>query len=430
MGRKTLKAIAIALLGATGGGAGNIGAIAAETPPAAPAAMELPAPTGPSRIGTTRWHVTDAARPETFAAAGTHRQVEVLAWYPAAAAAASGRGEPAPYLREGIAEVPPGLRTPLGSLASVRTHAILDAPPVESPEKLPVLVFSHGFGGSPSAHTALLEDLASHGYAVLSIVHPYEATAATLADGQVISLFDENGKPRPAFGEVIAEWEREDETMAAVTKETTEEGQLRLLRGYLAGLRATHATLQRWVADTKLVLDQLSSLPKDSVAGRLASRLDMSRLGALGHSMGGVTSGQFCLEDRRCRAGLNLDGIPQYGTMIDQRLPVPFLMVYSARPGRTGASDAIYRRAATRYDRVDVRNTLHLDFSDMILWGGPLRERGALGTLAPARATEITRTIVLQYFDRELRGKPSPLLAGKQTLPEVTVRSFPPAAPK
>jgi predicted dienelactone hydrolase len=420
---KTTTALVLAMLG----GISAQGTVA-ETPPAAsaaPASIELPAPTGASRVGTTRWLVTDTARPETFAAPGIHRQVEVLAWYPAVA---PGSGTPAPYLREGMAEVPPGLRTPLAALADVRTRAFLDAPPVEG-GKLPVVVFSHGFGGIPSAHTALFEDLASHGYAVLSIVHPYEATAATIADGKVISLFDDSGKPRPAFGEVIAEWEHEDETMAAVTKEAAEEGQLRLLRAYLAGLRATNATLGRWVADTKLVLDRLPEVPKDSTAGRLIARLDLGRLGAAGHSMGGVTSGQFCLEDRRCRAGLNLDGIPQYGTMIDQRLPVPFLMVYSSRPGRTGASDAIYRRAAARYDRVDVQNTLHVDFSDMILWGGPLRQ-GALGTIAPARAVEITRAVVLQFFDQELLGKPSPLLAGKETFSEVTVRRFPAAAPK
>jgi pimeloyl-ACP methyl ester carboxylesterase len=419
MSSKATTVFALAILGSLG----NAGPAATATPPAAPAAIELPAPTGPYKIGTTRWNVTDAARQETFAAPGVHRQVEVLAWYPAA----TDRGQPAPYLREGIAELPPGLRTALGSsLTGVRAHAVLDVPPAASPAKLSVLVFSLGFGGIPSSYTALLEDLASHGYAVLSIVHPYESTAATLADGQVIPLFDETGKPRPAFGEIISEWQHEDETMAAVTQEATEEGQLRRLRGYLSGLRATNATLQRWVEDTKLVLDRLSELPKASVAGQLASKLDLGRLGAFGHSMGGVTSGQFCLEDRRCRAGLNLDGIPQYGTMIDQRLSVPFLMVYSARPGRAGASDAIYRRAATRYDRVDVQNTLHLDFSDMVLWGGPLRQ-GALGTLAPPRAVEITRTLVRQYFDQELLGKPSPLLAGKETLPEVAVRRATPS---
>jgi predicted dienelactone hydrolase len=349
------------------------------------------------------------------------RQVEVLAWYPAA----PGRGEPAPYLREGLTELPSRLRAALGSLAAFPTHAILDALPIASPKKLPVLVFSHGFGGSPSSYTALIEDLASHGYAVLSIVHPYEATAATLADGQVVSMFDDAGKPRQAFKDVLTEWDQEDAKMAAVTREAKEEDQLRLLREYVSGLHATKATIDRWVADTRLVLDQLSALPKTGAAGRLAAQLDLGRLGAFGHSMGGVVSGEFCLDDRRCRAGLNLDGIPQSGTMIDRRLSQPFLMVYSARPGRVGASDAIYRRAASRYYRCDVRDTLHLDFSDMALWGGPLRTSGALGTLPPARAVEITRSIVRQYFDQELLGRRSALLSGKTAVPEVTVRTFP-----
>lgn len=372
---------------------------------AAAETIELPVPTGPFKTGTTTWRVMDEAR---------SRQVEVLAWYPAP----DSQGQLAPYFREGVAELPPRLRTAFGSLAGLKAHAIIDAPAVAEPKKLPVLVFSHGLGGIPSSYTALIEDLASHGYAVLSIVHPEEATAATMADGKVISMFDESGKPRPAFNDVVAEWTREDEIMAAVTRETDEAVQLRLLREYLSGLRATNATLDRWVRDTKLVLDRLPT------TGPLASRLDLGRVGAFGHSMGGVTSGQFCLEDQRCRAGLNLDGIPQYGTMIDRKLAQPFLMVYSARPGRTGASDAIYRRAAPRYYRVDVQNTLHLDFSDMILWGGPLRS-GALGTLAPTRAVEITRTVVREYFDQELLGKPSPVLLGKASLPEVAVKRFP-----
>ena len=139
--------------------------------------------------------------------------------------------------------------------------------------------------------------------------------------------------------------------------------------------------------------------------------------------MGGVASGQFCLDDRRCRAGLNLDGIPQSGSMIDGTLQRPFLMVYSARPGRDGASDVIYRRAASPYYRVNVRDTLHLDFSDMAFWS-PLRDRKILGAMAPARAAAITRQVVREYFDQELNGQPSGILAGSTQLPEVTVTRF------
>ena len=75
---------------------------------------------------------------------------------------------------------------------------------------------------------------------------------------------------------------------------------------------------------------------------------------------------------------------------------------------------------------MDVRDTGHLEFSDMVFWGGPLRERPVLGAIAPGRAVEVTRAIVRQYFDERLLGKRSPLLAGEPLFPEVTVRTVPP----
>jgi hypothetical protein len=67
-----------------------------------------------------------------------------------------------------------------------------------------------------------------------------------------------------------------------------------------------------------------------------------------------------------------------------------------------GANDLIYRRLTPAYQRVDVPETRHADFSDMILWGGPLGERGAFGTIAPERAVESTRAIVREFFDKAL----------------------------
>jgi fermentation-respiration switch protein FrsA (DUF1100 family) len=390
------------------------------------APFELPAPTGAYPVGTTAWRLVDGSRRETFTDSGEARQVEVLAWYPAISVPAA---SPAPYLREGPIEVRTFatlLRAPVDTfdvLAGVRTHARLEAAPAAVPARFPILLFSYGYTGIPSAYTALLEDLASHGYAILSVIHPYEATAATLSDGRVVTLLDTNGKLRPQIDEIFKEWAPEDDTMAAVTRSTDAADQLRLLRGYLSGLQHTHVALQRWVDDTKLVIDKLATLPAESAAGRLARRLDASRIGVFGHSMGGVTAGQFCVEDRRCRAGLNLDGIPQSGTMIDASAPRPFLMVYSARPGRLGASDPIYRRGAHPYYRVDVPDTRHLDFSDMAFWGGPLNAPALRGSMPPARATEITRAIVRHYFDQELLGRRTTLAAGIARFPEVTFKT-------
>jgi hypothetical protein len=407
-----------------------VGARQPTTAQAAGVRFELPPPTGRFAVGTTTWRLTDPSRRETFDGSTETRNVEVLAWYPTAVRT----GRFGPYLREGLAEVRTfatvfrAPETVFDALEQVRTHSQTDAPPVATERKLPVLLFAHGYTGIPSAHTALLEDLASHGYAVLSVVHPFEASAATLADGRVVTMLGKDGKVLAPILEVFGEWEPEDDVMASVTRTTDEAEQLRLLRGYLGGLHKTEIALRRWVDDTKLVLDRLSSLPPNSPAARVAAQLDLTRLGVFGHSMGGVTAGQFCVEDGRCRAGLNLDGIPQYGGMIDRTMGRPFLMVYSARPGRAGASDAIYRRSARPYYRVDVRDTRHLDFIDMAFWGGPLRERPVLGSIAPARIAAITRAIVRQFFDQELLGRRSTLLTGEPVFPEMTVRTFPPPA--
>jgi hypothetical protein len=68
-----------------------------------------------------------------------------------------------------------------------------------------------------------------------------------------------------------------------------------------------------------------------------------------------------------------------------------------------------------------VKDTLHLDFTDMNLRGGPLRQRGAYGKIDPARAAEITRLVVREFFGQEILKQPSMFLAGKLAMPDVTV---------
>ena len=153
MTRTIMAALAIIAI------AGAAGTTAQQPDP--PAAIELPAPTGPYPVATTTWRLTDTTRKETLTATGDSRQVEVIAWYPAAAPRRT--GALAPYLREGLPEVRTfatvlrASRAAFDGLEKVRTHAELDAAPRVGPRKLPVLVFSAGYTGIPSSHTALLE---------------------------------------------------------------------------------------------------------------------------------------------------------------------------------------------------------------------------------------------------------------------------------
>jgi platelet-activating factor acetylhydrolase isoform II len=386
------------------------------------ALLVLPPPQGSSAVGRTRWIVTDPARVDPFD--GRPRHVEVIAWYPAdATPTAAGASA---YLASGLDEVRSfaaafGNAALMDDLGSVRAHAIDDASPQAGSTKLPLLLFAHGYTGVPAASTTLLEDLASHGYIVLSIVHPYEASAATIGDGTVVTMLDETGKLRAPIRDVLGEWKTEDRVLADVTSAPDDAERLRLLRTYIGGLSRTNVALERWVDDTRVVMSQLSKAPIGSVARRVLARADTTRVGVFGHSMGGVTAAEFCLTEKRCAAALNLDGSPQYGAMIDRKLNRPFLMVYSARPGRLGASDAIYRRSASRYYRVDVADTRHLDFTDMVMWP-VLRERQITGAIAPERAIAITREIVREFFDQELRGRRSRLLSGDRQVEGIHVR--------
>jgi len=57
----------------------------------------------------------------------------------------------------------------------------------------------------------------------------------------------------------------------------------------------------------------------------------------------------------------------------------------------------------------------------MVFWPA-LRERHATGAIDPAHAVDVTRTLVREFFDQELRGRPSPLLAGERRLTGVNAR--------
>jgi hypothetical protein len=73
---------------------------------------------------------------------------------------------------------------------------------------------------------------------------------------------------------------------------------------------------------------------------------------------------------------------------------------------------------------VDVADTLHVDFSEMNFWGGPLRQRGAFGTIAPERALELTRLIARSFFGQEILKQPTTLFSDSQPLPGLTVREL------
>ncbi|MBK8249705.1 MAG: hypothetical protein IPK85_20235 [Gemmatimonadetes bacterium] len=74
-------------------------------------------------------------------------------------------------------------------LSRTPTHTWPEVPLQWKEARWPVMLFSHGFGvGYESQNTLQMEELASHGYVVVSIDHPYEAGVVVFPNGAVIRM--------------------------------------------------------------------------------------------------------------------------------------------------------------------------------------------------------------------------------------------------
>ena len=275
----------------------------------------------------------------------------------------------------------------------------------------------------PSDYTALMEELASHGYAVFSIAHTGESMAVSLPGGRVEAIVGADNQLRPLPRGVIGDWGDEDSVATAITSADAPARAEATLRRYLARIPHATATVARWSADTRAVMDEVTRLAAPRSGSVFEGRIRVSQVAALGHSMGGVASAAWCARDPRCAAAINLDGSPQYGDLIDRPSNKPFLMVYSSRPGRVGVSDLIYGRGAA-YWRAVVDDTRHLNFGDWQYWEAPDRMDGGLGSMRASRSTEIVSGLVRAFFAEHLPRSPASLLQTDRPYPEVEFRQL------
>src|SRR6266508_5510909 len=216
--------------------AGSVAADPAAAKPTARAAahrIALPPPSGRVAVGTVSQRWVDASRPDPFLP-GRRRELMVQLWYPATGTAGF---PPARYLPAGAArafERLGGIATPV--FDRIGLHARSGTPVVSG--RHPLVLFSPGFGMLTGFYTSLLEELASQGFIVLAIDHPYDAEVVELPGGRLVRKRFSDPPPDRA--------------------------------------------LSIRIADLRFVLDRL---PRLNARGRLAGLLDPSRIGTFGHSL-------------------------------------------------------------------------------------------------------------------------------------------------
>jgi dienelactone hydrolase len=285
----------------------------------------------------------------------------VWLWYPAAGRRDAAR---APY-RPGFGDRLPGFAAPRNAV--IRTHSIADASLSDLRTHYPVLVFEPGLGADAAAYTALAEELASQGY-VVAAINPTYSTTVRFADGTVVSSVD-RARDRADPGQIV----------------------------------------NVWAEDLRFVTTRLADLNRS--ATKFQGRLDLSRVGFVGHSLGGAAAIEAGHDDSRCVAVANLDGDP-FGAVLERGLGKPFLFI-----GHEGALAELPDTAAKlrRVTRtvpanqafvLSLQGTGHFNFADRSLMAGRLglgRLLGFLGPIDGRRGITLTRTILTRFFDAFLR---------------------------
>lgn len=352
----------------------------------AQASYDLPRPSGSLRIGTQVLHFVDATRPDPVDPA-FKREIMAQYWYPTSATT----GRYAPYLPDSrflkvLIDRTYYLqdKSLLQAWGKLKTHALLNVG-VSRKERWPVLLLEPGLGMPRANYTAFCEDLASHGYFVASI-DPTRGGLTILPSGRILDAGDDKANSDPA----------------QQNKKTAE-----------------------WAADFEFVLSQLQAS-----ADKLS--IDSSRVGVLGHSMGGSAALQAAQDDSRISAALDMDG--SGGVVgLDKGARVPMLFLKSnpnysdadlAKLGRTREQwKAMGKKGPKMFPplapgvtskpvfQASIRDTGHLSYSDAPFLMPNTITRFSNHSLAPKKTLDLTMRITRGFFDQYLRGKPWPVLS-------------------
>jgi predicted dienelactone hydrolase len=373
--------------------------------------FSLPAPTGAEAVGFQYFHLVDESRADPFlAGTAQRRELMIKVYYPAKP------NDAVPYARyfngsttlmrafAGFYGLPPFA---FDHFALVRTHAKINLAPSDREQAYPVVLFSNGAGTTPEVETAQSEDLASHGYIVVAIDHPY-VSAATLFPDRLVTA-------------------RQATTDFAVPEPAE--------------------PITRIMADDdQFVIQQLGELNAGRISPMLGGKLDLDRIGTIGHSVGGATAYSMALRDSRVKAAINLDGAV-YVTPDNAQAIAPFLMLandkYHAqaiqdrkplletfadtpegqqqlrdRYGSKEAYDEQYRKAQRNIAGLadvlqasaglyTITGSDHMKFTDIGLFFGDRRLRELLqiaGATAPSRCLAIAQALTVAFFDQHLKG--------------------------
>ena len=367
----------------------------------------IPKPTGEYAVGTFTFTVKDVR--EEALAPGTMRSVPCRVYYPARKESVEGLPKMA-ALSENMLR---GYKRSFKVAPDFKKHpearfseCYVGAEPVPG-KRFPLILFNHAYLSYREGNSFLCIELASHGYAVISVAHPLEGMCTEFDDGT--ALFPAKGIAgkmyRPMLGGILAMYKL---MKAGGTEEEQARGFDENQRKYC---RYMMDRLPEWVKDNEAAL----AYAKEN----LGELIDFSGgVGVSGHSMGGDAAYALSARNPDVACGINMDG-GLFGDYSRDVLTKPFLQL-SCKDNENVVTRVYLRHTAPVW-KVLFRDMKHIGFSDakyLIHYGS------MTGRLDPDLFHENLCKCHLEFFDAFLKGmKAAPALESNDVM---TVRVYEP----
>ncbi|NBK20857.1 MAG: hypothetical protein EOM68_02395, partial [Spirochaetia bacterium] len=322
----------------------------------------MPEPTGPYTIGTVSYELTEQGRKELYGPEPrTDRHIRFQVWYPADS---NKGGKLTKWLVDGrkVASGIPVLYNLPGFLldhtALITSHSYRDLAISSKEQSYPLVIISHGWTGFSSLHADLGEMLASHGYIAVSINHTYGAAVSVFEDGEV-EYADQGALP--------------------------DRSEVDDFHTYSQALVGTFAN------DARSVLDFMETNTF------FADKIDMDKIGAMGHSTGGGGVVSLAITDPRIKAVLGFDAWvePIEADILTKGLDIPSAFLRSEQ-WETGPNNTflkqLFDNTSVQPNIYQVQGGKHQDFSMLYMYLPITRILGETGTLDPLENAEIQQS--------------------------------------
>lgn len=355
----------------------------------------LPKPTGSFAVGRTSYDWIDSSRSEIYSVdTGNKRKLSVWIWYPSDLKENAKKAEYLPGKWEIEQEKSSGMPYLEQNFKKIQTNSYKDAPLSTKQSNYPLIVFEPGMGNIVFNYSVLAENLASKGYIVAAINPTYSSDFVVFSDGSVVSKTPKASMPEGN----------------ATDKELNETGS---------------KLIKTWAFDMSFVISKFGEMNSDK-GNMWTDHVDMEHIGAFGHSFGGAASAEASLNDKRIKAGVDIDGY-LYG--LEKSSEKPFMFILSKHEQKEldlqelNKIQDFYNNLKKDGYILEIPKAAHFSFADHTLFFSPiLKAMGIYGSINGERGLEITNSYITAFFDKYLKNLDSDLLRqNKSNYPEVDI---------